>query len=157
MERQNSNGTNATPHRQRHRYIPASGTRPRRIRIERPPQPRQRPITSDIMRECCTFWNFDDEKGQPSESFDRAERLLFDLSQGSWASESWRREAVECSMMWALAQFVETLGFAGFGTSDGKERYTAFYDEELDIPQLPEWLPEGLIGVEKEWGPFILE
>jgi hypothetical protein len=60
-------------------------------------------------------------------------------------------------MMWALAQFVRTLGFTGLGGTDSKECFTAYYDEERDIPQLPEWLPEGLIGVEKEWGPFILE
>jgi hypothetical protein len=161
-EPQNSNGTNAMPQRQHNPYVRASGTRPRRIQIEPPAQPRQRPITTDIVKELCTFWNFDDYKDQPSENFDRAERLLYDLSQASWASENERRGALACDMMWALAQFVRTLGFTalgftGLGGTDSKEYFTAYYDEERDIPQLPEWLPEGLIGVEKEWGPFILE
>jgi hypothetical protein len=123
-----------------------------RVRQVQPPRPQRKPMTIPSLREICTIWNFDDYKHQAPEIIDRIESLLFDITHGLWASVAERKEALGSAIMQALAEYVETLGFTGFGTSVEIEcHYTAFFDRERDVPELPEWLPQGLVGIEEDW------
>jgi hypothetical protein len=120
----------------------------------RPYRPERLAMTVSSIKECCAIWNFENCMCQPTVVLDRVESLVFDTTQtqGSWANQEVRKEALGSALMQMLAEYVETLGFTGFGHSnDTKCHYTAFFKRGCDIPDLPSWLPPGLLGIKEDW------
>jgi hypothetical protein len=104
-----------------------------------PPGPTRKPISLAELEEICASWDFPRWGDQLAHTLDHAERLLYDTSTGPWEDERDRKRSLYWGIRDEIQNLVEEAGFTGMAAPGPTPfLYTAFYDPDEGVPQLPQ-------------------
>lgn len=83
---------------------------------------------------------------------DHAERLLYDMCTGLCEDEQDRNRSLHWGIRDEIENLVKAAGFTGMAAPGPTPvLYTAFYDPDEGVPQLPQWV-QGLVTIEPRRG-----